>query len=295
MSKAGLSNLNDPIKRIGFDKLSLTILLSNRLLEMLKNEIKIFFTALMFYTRIPCPSTIDHDPDYINKATRYFPLIGWIVGAISFLFYWASNFLFDTNIAVLVSLIAGVLTTGAFHEDGLADVFDGFGGGWTKEKILDIMKDSRVGAYGAIAIVFLLLLKFIGLNNLVGTTHFSTIQILLLFIVYHSLARLATINIVFTSTYSRDDETSKVKPIAKTHSSVEIIGAYFFGLLPLAILAYFNIKFLIVLLPLFLLVFFARRYFIKWINGYTGDCLGAVEQLAELIIILTFVALCKYL
>lgn len=249
----------------------------------------------MFYTRIPCPSTTDHNPDYINKATRYFPLIGWIVGAISFLFYWASSFLFDTNIAIIFSMTAGVLTTGAFHEDGLADVFDGFGGGWTKEKILDIMKDSRVGAYGAIAIVFLLLLKFVGLSNLVATKQFSNFQVLILFLTYHSLARLAAINIVFTSLYSRDDETSKVKPIAKTHSLVEILGAYFFGLLPLFILAFFNILFLIILLPLLLLVFFARQYFIKWIDGYTGDCLGAVEQLAELLIILTFVALCKYL
>jgi adenosylcobinamide-GDP ribazoletransferase len=262
---------------------------------MLNNQLRIFFTALMFYTRIPCPSTTDHNPDYINKATRYFPLIGWIVGAISFLFYWLCTFLFDSNISIIISLIAGVLTTGAFHEDGLADVFDGFGGGWTKEKILDIMKDSRVGAYGAIAIVFLLLLKFVGLNNLVATKQFLNSQILLLFIAYHSLARLAAINIVFTSVYTRDDETSKVKPIAKTHSLVEIAGAYIFGLLPLLFLAYVNIKFLVVLLPLLLLVFFARRYFIKWIGGYTGDCLGAVEQMAELIIILTFVALCKYL
>jgi adenosylcobinamide-GDP ribazoletransferase len=262
---------------------------------MFKNELKIFFTALMFYTRIPCPKNIDHNPDYINKATRYFPLIGWIVGGISFLFYWLSLFLFDTNIAVVISLIAGVLTTGAFHEDGLADVFDGFGGGWTKEKILDIMKDSRVGAYGAIAIVFLLMLKYVGLNNLIATKQFTNIQMLFLFITYHSLARLAAINIVFTSIYSRDDETSKVKPIAKTHSYKEIGGAYFFGLLPLLCIAYFNIQFLIVLLPLLLLIFFSRRYFIKWIGGYTGDCLGAVEQMAELIIILTFVAICKFL
>jgi adenosylcobinamide-GDP ribazoletransferase len=261
----------------------------------MKQEIKIFFTALMFYTRIPCPKNIDHHPDYINKATRYFPLIGWIVGVISFLFFWASSLLFDTNISTIISLIAGVLTTGAFHEDGLADVFDGFGGGWTKEKILDIMKDSRVGAYGAIAIMFLILLKFVGLNNLIATKQFNSFQIMLLFITYHALARLATINIVFTSIYSRDDETSKAKPIAKTHSYKEIIGAYFFGLMPLIVLAYFNIKFFVVLLPLFLLVFFARRYFIKWLGGYTGDCLGAVEQMAELIIILTFVALCKYL
>ena len=62
----------------------------------MKEELRIFFTALMFYTRIPCPKNIDHSPEYINKATRYFPLIGWIVGAISFVVFYLSLFLFDS-------------------------------------------------------------------------------------------------------------------------------------------------------------------------------------------------------
>ena len=126
----------------------------------MKNEIKIFFTALMFYSRIPCPKDIDHSPEYINKATRYFPLIGWIIGVISFVVFFLSVLLFDSSIAIILSLIAGVLTTGAFHEDGLADVVDGFGGGWTKQRILEIMKDSRVGAYGAISVALVVLLKY---------------------------------------------------------------------------------------------------------------------------------------
>jgi adenosylcobinamide-GDP ribazoletransferase len=262
----------------------------------MKEEIKIFFTALMFYTRIPCPKNIDHSPEYINKATRYFPLIGWIVGAISFLIFWLSSFVFDTNIAVLFSLIAGVLVTGAFHEDGLADVFDGFGGGWTKEKILEIMKDSRIGAYGVIALIFLFALKFFSLSGLllkVISTNY--VLVALLFICYHSLARLTAVNIVFTSQYSREDETSKAKPIAKSHSFKEVIGAYFFGLLPLVFLCLSNLNYCFVLLPLFLLYYFSKRYFQKWIDGYTGDCLGAVEQLAECVILLTFLALWKYM
>ena len=126
----------------------------------MKKDIRILFTAILFYTRIPCPSSTDHSPDYINKATRYFPFIGWIVGAISFSVYWLSAQIFDTNIAVTLSMLAGVMTTGAFHEDGLADVYDGFGGGWTKGKILDIMKDSRVGAYGVIVLIFSFALKY---------------------------------------------------------------------------------------------------------------------------------------
>ncbi len=262
----------------------------------MKEEIRIFFTALMFYTRIPCPKDVCHSPDYINKATRYFPLIGWIVGAISFVVFWLSAFLFEVNIAVFFSLIAGVLVTGAFHEDGLADVFDGFGGGWTKPKILDIMKDSRVGAYGAIALIFLFGLKYLALTNLISKIDPSNVVfIALIFIAYHSLARLTAINIIFTSQYSRDDETSKVKPIAKAHSYREKIGAYLFGLFPLIILCFLQWKLVFVLFTLAILFFYSKRYFNKWIDGYTGDCLGAVEQMAECVCILTFLALWKFI
>lgn len=262
----------------------------------MKEEIRIFFTALMFYTRIPCPENIDHSDDYINKATRYFPLMGWIVGGISFAAFYLSSFLFDPNIGVLLSLVAGVLVTGAFHEDGLADVFDGFGGGWTKEKILEIMKDSRVGAYGVIALVFLFGLKFFALTNFISklvTPNY--LMLALLFVSYHALARLTAINIVFTASYSRADESSKAKPIAKAHSYKEIIGAYFFGLLPLIFLCFFNWQFALVIIPLFILYFRSKKYFIKWIDGYTGDCLGAVEQMAECVCLLTFLAIWKFI
>jgi len=262
----------------------------------MKEEIKIFFTALMFYTRIPCPKDIDHSPEYINKATRYFPLIGWIVGLISFAIFWLTSLLFEPNIAIIFSLIAGVLVTGAFHEDGLADVFDGFGGGWTKAKILEIMKDSRVGAYGAIALIFLLALKYFSLSDLLSKIDTKThLFIALMFIAYHSLARLTAINIVFTAQYSREDESSKAKPIAKAHSPKEIFGAYFFGLIPLLALCFFQWQFCFVILPLFLLYLYSKRYFNKWIDGYTGDCLGAVEQIAECVCLLTFLALWKFM
>jgi adenosylcobinamide-GDP ribazoletransferase len=263
---------------------------------MISRELKIFFTALMFYTRIPCLKIDDYSPDDLNKATRYFPLIGWIVGGISFGVFWLSSLLFDVNISVIFSLIAGVLVTGAFHEDGLADMFDGFGGGWTKEKILEIMKDSRVGAYGAISLIFLFAIKFFALNNLLSKTENTNyLLIFLIFIAYHSLSRLTAINIVFTSRYSREDAGSKSKPIAKAHTFIEVVGAYFFGLLPLILLCFFSWKFSIVMFPLAILYFFTNRYFNRWIDGYTGDCLGAVEQMAECGCLLTFLALWKFM
>lgn len=260
----------------------------------MKEELHIFLSCVMFYTRIPCPKNIDYKPEDINKTTRYFTLIGWVVGGVSFAVYCLGVLLFDATVAVVLSIIAGVLITGAFHEDGLADVFDGFGGGWTPVKTLAIMKDSRIGAFGAIALVLLFMLKYAGLSSLLAKTD-QFLTLALLFVSYHALARLTAINIVFTSQYSRQDATSKVKPIAKSYGLTEVMGAYAFGISPLIALAWINNKYLWVLLPLFLLYFFSKRYFEKKIGGYTGDCLGAVEQLAECTIILTYLAVWKFM
>lgn len=265
----------------------------------MRKQIHIFFTALMFYTRIPCPKNIDHNPDYLNKASRYFPLIGWIVGGVSFAVYYLSAVLFTPEIAVILSIIAGILITGAFHEDGFADVCDGFGGGWTKEKILLIMKDSAIGAYGAIGVVLLFLLKFQAVLNALFTlkngNEDSIIYIFLLFISAHSVSRLSAISIVFTREYSREDASSKSKPIAKNFSWKEVIGALFFGLLPLLVLSFFQWQLLLVLVPIFVTRFFLSRYFQKWIDGYTGDCLGATQQVCEVIFYLSIITIWKFI
>jgi adenosylcobinamide-GDP ribazoletransferase len=264
----------------------------------MKKQLHIFFTALMFYTRIPCPKNIDHNPDYLNKASRYFPLIGWIVGGISFLVYYLSAVLFTNEIAVILSIIAGILTTGAFHEDGFADVCDGFGGGWTKEKILLIMKDSAIGAYGATGLVLLFLLKFYVILDTLYTSENnlqSAVCNLLIFLSAHSVSRLSAISIVFTHQYSRDDASSKSKPIAQNFTWKEVVGASFFGLLPLMALSFFQWQLLLALIPVFIARFFLARYFQKWIDGYTGDCLGATQQVCEVVFYLSIIAIWKFI
>src|SRR5581483_7859281 len=118
-------------------------------------------TAIQFLTRIQVPTGDHHQPEYGAQAPRYFPLVGGVVGALSALFFLVFARYISTDLGILASMITSLLVTGAFHEDGFADVCDGFGGGWTKEKILIIMKDSRVGAFGVIGIVFILLMKFL--------------------------------------------------------------------------------------------------------------------------------------
>lgn len=253
----------------------------------MKKEIQIFFTALMFYTRIPCPKWVTHDEEYLNKATRYFPMVGWIVGGVCAVVFYGAEYLFNTPIAIIISMITGIFITGAFHEDGFADVCDGFGGGWTKEKILDIMKDSRVGAYGAIGIILMLLLKYMSQLSI------NVYDLGLVLIAAHSFSRLCAVFVISTSKYVRENEDAKAKPLAKSITIKEIIPAFLFGVAPLFLFLTIKIV-LVVLLPI-IGTFYLRWYFHKWIGGYTGDCLGATQQVTEVLFYISIIAIWKYI
>jgi len=253
----------------------------------MKKQIDIFFTALMFFTRIPCPKWIGHDPDYLRQSSKYFPLIGILVGGIGALVFYSTSYVFPKEIAILLSMIATVYTTGAFHEDGFADVCDGFGGGWTKKKILLIMKDSTLGTYGVIGITAVLALKFLALY------YVPSALIPLVLISGHAISRSIATTLIYTHPYVRDTEDSKAKPAAKSISIIMLSISILFGLVPLLFFKTFWI--LLVLVPPYLSKVFLGYKFMKWIGGQTGDCAGAVQQLAELIFYLSLIALWKFI
>lgn len=246
----------------------------------MKNELKIFFTALMFYTRIPVPKSTGFSSDNLNKATRYFPLIGIIVGGIGAIVFFAVYQLLSINIAVLASISSMILLTGAFHEDALSDFCDGFGGGYTKDKILLIMKDSRIGVYGAVGLIILLLSKFILL------VEFNPIQIPIIIIVAHALSRINPVILIFTSKYVADESTSKSKPIGHKSSLTSLIIALIIGMLPLLFISPIVIPFIILVQGIVLIYF--RYYIHKHLGGYTGDVLGALQQISEVSFYLTY-------
>lgn len=252
----------------------------------MKEEINIFFTALMFFTRIPCPKWIDHSPDYLTKSSRYFPLIGLIVGAAGAAVYITTSFLFPHAVALLLSMISTMLITGAFHEDGLGDMFDGFGGGWTKEKILLIMKDSRTGTYGIVGIISVLALKFAALF------YMDAARIPIALITGHALSRFAASTLLYTLDYVRDGDESKAKPAAQKMSGLSLIIAAFFGITPLFL--FFNPFVFITLIPVFAMRWYLGAFFKKWIGGQTGDCGGATQQLCEVAFYLSLSALWKF-
>ncbi|MEO1409269.1 MAG: adenosylcobinamide-GDP ribazoletransferase [Bacteroidota bacterium] len=258
---------------------------------MLRREIRYFFTALMFFTRIPCPSWVDHSAEYLQKSRKYFPLIGWIVGGIGALVYSLAQWVLPSSIAVVLSMASTVWVTGAFHEDGFADVCDGFGGGWTAEQILTIMKDSRVGAYGVIGMGLLLVLKGLVLVELAGLVGIYWGLILLN---GHSTSRWVASTFVQTHAYVQDPAKSKVKPVASERfSDGEMAYSALFMILPLVLLPH---PLLVVALPIaYLGKGYLGRIFQKNIGGYTGDCLGATQQVAEVLFYLAILALWKYI
>lgn len=264
---------------------------------MVKKELRIFFTALMFLTRLPVPQFTDHAPEYLQQSTRYFPFIGWIVGGLSAVVLLLFYPFLSLDLSILAAMIAGILTTGAFHEDGFADACDGFGGGWTKEKILDIMKDSRLGTYGTIGLIFILSLKFLLLRELLpilgaGQGVPFQINLLLLFIAAHAVSRFMSVVSIQFFPYVTSDDVSKSKPsAAKKLALPSFVAAFVFACIPFIFL---QLQLLAVFPILFLATFLLNRYFKKWIGGHTGDCLGAVQQSTELLCYLLIVLLWKF-
>lgn len=253
----------------------------------MKKEAGIFFTALMYYTRIPCPRWVTHDPGSLNKATRYLPIIGWIAGGVAALVFYGAEYFLGISIAVVLSMIAGIFLTGAFHEDGFADTCDGFGGGWTKQKILDIMKDSRTGAFGVIGIVLILLIKYLLLAAIANRNIWTVL------IAAHSFSRLCAVLMIAGSRYVRENEDAKAKPLAKSITVRELIPALFFGTAPLLLFPDWRML-ASVFLPL-LGTLWLRHFFHKWIGGYTGDCLGATQQVTEILFYMNVLVIWKYI
>lgn len=240
-----------------------------RLTQSLAQQWRFFLVAVQFFTRIPV-NIPDFKPNALNQSTRYFPLVGILVGSIGALTFLLVKQVLPLSISVLLSMVATIVVTGGFHEDGLADAMDGLGGGWTREDVLRIMVDSRLGSYGAIALVMILLTKH---QSLVAQSA-SFIPITL--IAGHALSRLSAVFVMATQDYVKT--AGKSKPLATKINRNALITATIFGLAPLLLFAPYL---WFALVP----VYFVWRWFSqklkKRIGGYTGDCLGAMQQLTE--------------
>jgi adenosylcobinamide-GDP ribazoletransferase len=247
------------------------------------SPLKLFLLALSFYTRIPCPQSVDYK--LLPQAAVFLPLVGWLVGAITAVGFYLATLLWPQTTAVIVALIIGVFLTGGFHEDGFADVCDGFGGGFGKSRILEIMKDSHIGVYGVLGLLLIFLLKISLLN---GITAAAVPWILL---AGHSLSRLPPLLLMQRYNYARNDISKAAVAVYKPNRQ-ELAMAVVLALLPLALLPALCV---LALIPVLAVTGYLGHYFHRHIGGYTGDCLGASQQIAETVFYLSVSALWKFI
>ena len=236
-----------------------------------RSELETLVGAIRFFTRLPLPGDFGHSGVALEKAIRYFPLAGVIVGGIAALVFSLCMLVWPKTLAVLAAMVSVIYLTGAMHEDGWSDMVDGFGGGWDRQRILDIMKDSRMGSFGAVALVMMLLVRFMSLVEI----DLNLIPAAL--IAAHAFSRLCATGILATMDYARAEGK------AKAFSNRLGIGEGAFALATAAVsLLLIPLPQLVpaVLLALLSTLWLAR-VFKRGIGGYTGDCLGATQQLAE--------------
>ena len=241
---------------------------------------RIFRVALMFFSRIPVGTIENFQEEDLNKATKFFPWVGYIIAGMQAIVFVVLAQFFPIDISVIFSMIFSVLLTGAFHEDGLADVCDGFGGAFSKERKLEIMKDSRLGTYGAVGIWFLFTTKFLFLCKF----HLSMTPFCM--IISGVLGRLLSVSLIRFSTYSRVDASSKSKPLGTKMTLSEYLFALF-SIIPLLFMPIIQ-KGVLYLIPVLIVSYvFFHWWGKKQIDGFTGDYLGFTEQCGEIIILLT--------
>src|SRR6266478_8541719 len=177
--------------------------------------IRRFFVAIQFLTRLPVPQPLNSSETDIGKASAFFPLIGVIVGGGGALVFGGLQRILPLPASVLCAIVFATLITNGFHEDGLADSFDGFGGGWTKDRVLEIMRDSRIGTYGTLALIFVILGKFNVLSVLPPG------QIWRWLIVAHTAARWTVLPLCAWLPYARAEGQGKL--VARQVGTLEIV------------------------------------------------------------------------
>jgi adenosylcobinamide-GDP ribazoletransferase len=260
----------------------------------MRRQIVLFLVATQFLTRLPTPVWADYQTNWLPQSTRYFPLVGVLVGGINVGVWWVLGSWLPVSVTVGLMLAVSLLVTGAFHEDGFADSCDGFGGATTPDRVLAIMKDSRIGAYGAIGVCVMLGLKW--------TVCVATPAAAFPMLVggAHMFSRGCACGVMWRLPYVRSGEDSKTASFADRRSGLDWIVS---GALGAAAVAPFamasdlvpHVRVYLVLAAAVaasaIMAASAALYFRRRIGGYTGDCLGAVQQLTELVFLLAALVL----
>lgn len=243
---------------------------------------ELFALAMGFFSRVPMPKNTPYSSERMNRSGRYFSAVGLLLGVLCGGVFLLLDAILPSAVAIFLMISFSLMLTGAFHEDGLTDMADGIGGGMTLERRLTIMKDSRIGTYGASALVMALLGKWVLLNELVSMT-----GLFMVIVTSYTFSRAIAASLIYDMPYVSDLDTSKSKPLASKQTKGELVFLILVGLLPSL---WFGLAFTCVLA---VIAYLFRVGFKKWliarIGGFTGDCLGAAQQLMELLTYLVLI------
>ena len=240
------------------------------------SELRALVLAVQFLTRLPVPAERAYSPQHLAAAVRYYPLVGALIGGLCAAVFLATYHWLSLPVATILALATGLAVTGAFHEDGLADTFDGVGASADRARALEIMRDSRLGTYGTIALIVALGLKFAALASIPP----GAVGVAL--IAGHGLSRLSSVVVMETSPYVRD--AGAATPVAQRMGASGWIVVVLTGSALTAGLAWTLSPFAV--LPAIAGVIaghvLMRLWYQRRLRGYTGDTLGAVQQASEI-------------
>lgn len=234
--------------------------------------------SMMFFTRLPLWRVCSVPNEYFKRVVELWPLVGWITGAVMAMIFWLCSLIFPIPLSIIIALLSRLLLTGALHEDGLADFCDGFGAGGTREHILSIMKDSHIGTYGVLGLIFYYLIIW---NCMVAV---SVAILPFVMIAADAWSKCCAAQIINFLPYCRTSEQAKNKTIYQRMGIGATILCIIFGAIPLLLIPvnyYFGC--IASVLTSFLLIILMKQK----IGGYTGDCCGASFLLSELAFYLT--------
>ena len=258
-----------------------------------------FLLALQFFTRIPVTGRLaawaGYSPAMLRAAAAHFPGVGWVIGLCGAAALWLALALLGTAghaplAAAALATAATVWLTGGFHEDGLADTCDGLGGSASRERALEIMKDSRIGSYGTLALALALALKISLLATLAARGGPARAALALL--CAHVLSRFAPLLLMRALPYVSDSDTSKSKPLADAVSTPAVLAAAVWAAPALALLAqaWGPAAAALALAALLAALAWLAALLRRRLQGFTGDTLGATQQICELALYLALAA-----
>lgn len=247
-----------------------------------RNIFKRTLAALTLFTRLPLWRLCNIEAEHYKHVVPLWPLAGWLTGGIMSLAYFiAESAGLPIGVCVAIALISRVMLTGALHEDGFADFCDGFGGGSTRERTLEIMKDSHIGTYGVLGLVLYFLLQWNVLTCLVPISPCSA----MLFLVADPVCKMISSFIIYFLPYARKESEAKIQTVYSRSSIMEIIASVLLGALPMAL--FYDNAFWPSLAASAIAALCLFAYMRHRIQGYTGDCCGATFIITETIFYLT--------